>query len=589
MDRDTRQAILPLRFIMAFAQAEQEAAFQQHHAALSYRYAQAATLLAMLLVAGDFVADAIAYPLVAANFLRLCLILPMMAAGLASSFSARVRRHWQLAASVSLVVNAIGIFWMLWQIQRQGGAGLDSWVGMVNFCFIEFFCFVALGIRFRYALVTGSVMFLILVGLLGLGAPYSLGHKAYYVFHVLVLAGGAGWWRDFILRKEFALMRSMEQGRHAAETLARAKNDFLANMSHEILTPINAIQGLTFLLRDRADAEQTKQLNKISDAGEHLLAIMNDILDVAEIDGGNLRLEEGDLSLSRLLGNVHTLIAAAAAAKGLRIRVEKGAVPEYLRGDQIRLRQALVNYAVNAVKFTESGTITIRTKLLETSAEDMLVRFEIEDTGIGIPADEVTRLFQSFEQGDASATRQYGGTGLGLAITQKLAKLMDGEAGADSAPGIGSTFWFTARLKRGAATAERAESAVDKLKRHCDQARLLLVDDNAINREVAQEMLKNAGLRFDVAENGLEALQKAGEERYDLILMDMQMPKMDGLAATRAILAQSGEHQPQILAMSANHFARDRQACRDAGMTGFVAKPVEPEVLYETLWRHLTD
>jgi PAS domain S-box-containing protein len=514
-----------------------------------------------------------------------------------------------------------------------------------------------------------------------------------------------------------------------AEAANRAKSAFLANMSHEIRTPMNAIIGLTHLMgRDTRDALQRERLGKIDSAARHLLQVINDILDLSKIEAGKMTLEDTEFSLDEMLARVFEMASGAAHEKQLELIVDTHQLPDRLRGDPTRLSQALINLVSNAVKFTERGWVRLSGERLAEDRQRLQVRFEVQDTGPGIAPERQAELFEPFEQADSSTTRRHGGTGLGLALTRHLARMMGGEAGLRSAPGQGSTFWFTAWLGRAAEAGARAApiplqglrallvddlpealvavgdhlqmlglevdaepsggaalqrvaqqiaagrpydvllidwrmappDGIETLRRlrellgagtppailvtafneavmwqqsrdaHFDAVlvkpitasalhdtlmrtlrrstlpappptpgdaeallrrrhggqRLLLAEDNAVNREVADELLRAVGLVVETVDDGARAVELALARRYDLILMDMQMPVLDGLAATRAIRQRAGNAIP-IVAMTANAFDEDRNACLAAGMNDHVAKPVDPERLYATLLRWL--
>jgi CheY-like chemotaxis protein len=360
-------------------------------------------------------------------------------------------------------------------------------------------------------------------------------------------------------------------------------------MSHEIRTPMNAILGMAHLLRrSGVTPAQAERLDKIDTASEHLLALINNILDLSKIEAGKFVLEDAPLTVAGLLANISSILSERARAKGLQLAVESGDFPPHLHGDATRLQQAVLNYATNALKFTDSGGVTLRAIVQDESAESVLVRFEVEDSGIGIAPEVLPRLFEVFEQADNSTTRKYGGTGLGLAINRRLAELMGGEVGVQSTPGVGSTFWLTARLQKNESRKESASAVVNDeaeqliRQRHHNQ-RLLIVDDEPVNLEVARLFLEDSGLLIDTAKDGAEALRQAEKTAYALILMDMQMPILNGLEATVRIRALPGYRDTPILAMTANAFAEDRALCLKAGMNDFIGKPFDPDVLFSTL------
>jgi signal transduction histidine kinase/DNA-binding response OmpR family regulator/HPt (histidine-containing phosphotransfer) domain-containing protein len=553
-------------------------------------------------------------------------------------------------------------------------------------------------------------------------ARICLGFTALMALAMLLLAADQ-------LRREIAHRRRSEAEaaaqRDIAEEATRAKSDFLANMSHEIRTPMNAIIGLSHLvLKTDLTPRQRDYLKKIQGSGQHLLGIINDILDFSKIEAGKLTVEEIEFDLERVLDNLANLISEKTTAKGLELVFDVDRdVPHSLVGDPLRLGQVLINYANKAVKFTEKGEVELHVNELEQDEHEVFLRFAVSDTGIGLSEEGKSRLFQSFQQADTSTSRKYGGSGLGLAISRKLANLMGGDVGVESELGQGSTFWFTARLKRGEGgrkailgadlqgrralvvddhqharvvlvdllttmgmkaeeadggqaainAVDRAEAAgtpydivfldwqmpgmdgieaarrlkarplskpphlvmvtaygreevlrgaeaagmedvlikpvsasvlfenvarllggaVTETRKHVEAAdtgteslrgtRVLLVEDNELNQEVATELLRDAGFIVDVADNGRIALDKLDSSSFDIVLMDMQMPVMDGLEATRAIRAQPRFAKLPVVAMTANAMDEDRRRCLEAGMNDHLGKPIEPTELWSML------
>jgi signal transduction histidine kinase/CheY-like chemotaxis protein len=381
-----------------------------------------------------------------------------------------------------------------------------------------------------------------------------------------------------------------------ADAANRAKSDFLSNMSHEIRTPMNSIIGMTHLALQSHPQPNMQQLrgylDKIYHSGQHLLGIINDILDFSKIEAGKLELDARGFMLDAVLRNVEQQLGQAAAAKGLGFDLEIApALMRPLRGDPLRLEQVLLNFAGNAVKFSERGRICLRARLEHAFGPELLVRFEVQDSGIGIAPETMAGLFTPFQQADPSATRRHGGTGLGLAISKQLAELMHGEVGVDSSPGRGSTFWFTARLalEEGAPGSGLGATPVAPAAHaaRLDGCAVLLVEDNPFNQQVGCELLQQAGAHVSVAGNGQEALEAMARQRFDCVLMDVQMPVMDGLEATRRIRLDARLRDTLVIAMTANAGLEDRTRCLQAGMNEFLSKPVVPELWAATIARCL--
>ncbi len=394
---------------------------------------------------------------------------------------------------------------------------------------------------------------------------------------------------DITTRK---LFEASVQSQKVAEAASRAKSLFLANMSHELRTPLNAIIGFADLLkRSELTPKQVDRLDKIITAGKHLVELIDSVLSLSRIDAGKLEPVDAAVDLPRIIAAVVTMLSEQAEEKGLHLEAEPVPATAQLRGDPTLLQQTLLNLVMNAVKFTPAGKVVVRACIESETADHALVRFEVEDTGIGIDPEVLPRLFSDFEQADNSSIRTYGGIGLGLAIARRIARLMGGDAGVTSELGKGSTFWFTASLRKSASRPDQplagpSDAAEAGLLARFAGMSVLLAEDEPLNREVIVSLL--ADLELEVAVDGVEAVRLAAAHRYDLVILGVQLPRMDGLEAARRIREIAGYASVPMIALTASGFDDDRSRSMQAGMDAFLTKPVDSRTLFKTVFNALS-
>ena len=577
---------LPLRLVLAFTDKDYERGFLDHYADVYFRYAQISLIVGFILVCEDFLVDWIAFPDVKANLYRLTVVLPIWVPFIGYTFQQRAKKHWQIAMTAAVLIVGGCLFWALLAIDRNGGPGLNSWVGIMNFTFVEVFCFVILGIRFRYALVAGTL--LLLSFLYGLWYE-GMRDLSYWIFHILnmfLLAAGIGWWRELLIRQDYAARTALDEARRDAESLARIKSEFLANMSHEIRTPLNGVLGLARIgYRENRGRKTQSTYEQIIGSGSLLLKIVNDILDFSKIEADKLLVESVPLTLDHVLDDALAPILEQARSKNLAVTIERAPnLPSACLGDPLRLTQILMNLLSNAVKFTEQGSVS-----LYAGREDGMLVFRVSDTGVGMTAEQIEKIFLPFHQADSSATRKFGGTGLGLSICRRLAGLLGGVIRVESRVGQGSSFEL--RLPYIAAPATAAvpelEHAPDACGPRLSGLVILAAEDVEVNQVILADLLETEGAQVVMVENGRQAVERViqgGPDAFDIVLMDIQMREMDGHEATRRIL----EHDPDlpILGQTAHVLTEEREKSLAAGMRDQIGKPIDAEELVAKVLRH---
>lgn len=560
---------------------EFKTAYREESLERCLRGARMAGFLSIVLVPLFVVLDFLVFPDWAPIFLGLRLTCVIALAGILGILALPTgRAHPRLMGLFLVACIAVTIALM---VGATGGAESRYYAGL-NLLLLGAGLLLPWSLRWSLAasgLVIGA--YVCVVSLFPISDPAILANNLFFLSATAVVTAVYSIANDSMRRDEL-------RARLEAHAANRAKSDFLANMSHEIRTPMNAVIGMTTVLLDSPlNEDQRECASTIRSSGETLLGVINDILDYSKIEAGRIELEQAPFELRACVSGTADMLALRAAQNGLELRVEFAPdLPEVVVGDSTRVRQTVLNLLSNAVKFTEKGGVTIVVGSTPLPDDRHRIRISVHDTGIGIPAEHMDRLFESFRQADSSTTRRYGGTGLGLSISRRFAELMGGSLDVESTPGEGSTFHFEFVAAEAAMPIESGQAPTPTSKRPgaATPLRILLAEDNRVNQRVAQKLLERLHYETDIANDGREAFEKVAESQYDLVFMDVQMPEMDGIEATQAIRQHvPAEAQPRIVAMTASAMVEDRERCLAAGMDDFLSKPVAPNELERALDR----